>query len=533
VPASAHLDVTAEADQASAGSRRRRKEASFGENAIFNVLGWLAPGIAAFVCAPITVRGLGPDLYGLLVLVGAMTGYLDLLDMGLGGALIRYISFYRALEQGRPMVAIVRVAVFWFGAAGVAAAAILFIAAPWLATDLLHVSPELLPTAETAIRISAVDVVVALMLSVGTAIPLGFLRYDIAAAMTAVFGTASWVGPAIIVKLGFGVIAVVSFYLASNIIALLLYAYYGRVLFRSVHRDSGPRWREIRREVLSFAGLLAANRIGSTVASQTNRLMVGITDGTAAAGYYQVPSVLATKMYELLSKIAQVLFPTGAALIAREQHDELRTLYMRSSRLLFVLDASMAAPIAVFAYPLLQYWVSPLYAEKGSLALSVFATTQAINGAALAVGFLSWAAGRAGVNLLFATVSSAISLATIYPLATHFGVVGGAAAGLCGALTTPFFIHWVDRRILKLSSWMVFRRCYLPSILGTAGAALVSHFLLVPLAHGLFTTFALLALGALLSLCLSGLAGAITRDDLRTLAGLLGSLWHRLVRVRS
>ena len=123
------------------------REGSFGENAALSVIAWLVPAIAAFVSVPIMVRGLGPDAYGLIVLVGALTSYLGLVYMGLGQALVRYLSYYRALDEGRPMLAIVRVALLWFTAAGVVAAVFLLISAPWLARDVLHISAKLLPTA--------------------------------------------------------------------------------------------------------------------------------------------------------------------------------------------------------------------------------------------------------------------------------------------------------------------------------------------------------------------------------------------------
>jgi O-antigen/teichoic acid export membrane protein len=380
------------------------------------------------------------------------------------------------------------------------------------------------------IRVSAFNLILGLMLSVGTAIPISFLRYDIAAGMTGVFSTAGWVGPAVVVVLGWGVIGIAVFYAVSNALALLLYWYFGRRLFRPVRRDAGPAWHEIRRTVLSFAGLVAINRVGTTIAIQTNRLMVGVTGGMAAAAYYQVPNVMASKVTELLTRISQVLFPTGAALIARNDYDGLRTLYVRSSRLLFLLNGSAAMALAVYAHPLLRYWVSPLYAEKGSVALVIFMMTQSINAASLAVGFLSWSAAKAGTNLLFSLLNSGINLAAIYPLASRFGVAGAATAGLLGALVVPFFIHHVDSRILFVSTWSVFRRCYLPTIAGGGAVAVLSSFVLLRFAVSLPITLGLLCLTAVLSIIVSGVFGAISRPDLRSLSRLVSSMRKRLSR---
>ena len=44
------------------------------QNASLSAVAWVVSTAAAFFCLPIYVRGLGPDAYGLLVLVSALTG---------------------------------------------------------------------------------------------------------------------------------------------------------------------------------------------------------------------------------------------------------------------------------------------------------------------------------------------------------------------------------------------------------------------------------------------------------------------------
>jgi O-antigen/teichoic acid export membrane protein len=505
-----------------------QKEGTFGQNALWSTIAWVASGVAAFICVPITVRGLGADAYGLIALVTALTGYAGLVELGLSQSLVRYLSYYRALGEGRPMIAIMRFALIWFTAAGSVAGLVLFLNASWLATHLLHVSADLLPSAVMVIRLSAINLVVDMLLTIGMAVPVSFLRYDIAAGVSGVFTVLTWVGPAVVVLLGYGAVAVVAFYLGANVVALLFYLYFGRRLFRSVRRDVGPEWREIRHKVLSFAGLIAASRIGTTAAVQTNRLMVGITNSTAAAAYYQVPNVLASKVFELSGKIASVLFPTGTAMIARRDYEGVRALYFKSSRLLFLVNASALTATAVYAHPLLEYWVSPVYADQGTVALAIFAVTMALNAAALPTGFLTWSAARPGVNLVFAYLNAGISLATIYPLASRFGVNGAAMAGLLGALVQPFFIHYFNRRIIDVSSAAVFRRCYVPTFAGASVAGVASYFLLLPYAGSLAITLVLLCVTALLAFVISGVFGAVSKEELHELRVTVSSIGKRM-----
>jgi O-antigen/teichoic acid export membrane protein len=113
-------------------AHHRAGERSFAANALASILGWFVSTLAGFIALPIVVRGLGADAYGLWVLVAAFTGYLGMLDMGLGQTVIRYISFYRERGCGATVLAITRRAIAWFTGAGVVGALVMLVSAPWL-----------------------------------------------------------------------------------------------------------------------------------------------------------------------------------------------------------------------------------------------------------------------------------------------------------------------------------------------------------------------------------------------------------------
>ena len=91
-----------------------------------------------------------------------------------------------------------------------------------------------------------------------------------------------------------------------------------------------------------------------------------------------------------------------------------------------------------------------------------------LNATTMSASYLNLSAERPKVNLVFSLLNSAINLALVYPLTVRYGVPGAAAAGLLGAATVPFFLVFTHRRILHVSSLSVLRRCYLPTVAGSA-----------------------------------------------------------------
>ena len=330
-----------------------------------------------------------------------------------------------------------------------------------------------------------------------------------------------------LVVLGYGLTEVVIFSIVLNVAALGGYMFFIVRLYRRLDLAQGAPWKEVRRPVMRFAGVTALTQVHMVIAQQTNRVVVGIAGGTASAAYYQVPSVLSSNVNAMLNKVAQVIFPTGSQLFARGDYAGVRSLYLRTSRVFFLLNATVTMGLIVFAYPLIRYWVSPEFADKGSIALAIFAVAQMLNAVTMSASNFNLSAAKPSINLVFSLVGSVVNLGLVYPLTVKWGVPGAAAAGLAGTINVPFFLWFTHRRVLKVPSLSVLRRCYLPTVAGAAVGGVAAHFLLVPLAKNLLGTLGLWVVAVIIGMALSGLMGAVSREDLARGRGLLSAATAR------
>jgi O-antigen/teichoic acid export membrane protein len=55
--------------------------------------------VVAFIVSPILVNQLGNETYGIWVLIVSLTSYFTILDFGVNGAIVRYVSQYKALKD--------------------------------------------------------------------------------------------------------------------------------------------------------------------------------------------------------------------------------------------------------------------------------------------------------------------------------------------------------------------------------------------------------------------------------------------------
>src|SRR5678816_2847734 len=76
----------------------RRKIARY---VLWYVSGMSAGMLVGFVVAPFLIHRLGETGYGLWVLIGSLTGYFGLLDLGVRGSVGRFIAYHRAQGDQR------------------------------------------------------------------------------------------------------------------------------------------------------------------------------------------------------------------------------------------------------------------------------------------------------------------------------------------------------------------------------------------------------------------------------------------------
>ena len=65
-------------------------------NSFFNGAGWLGGTLLNFIAMPFIVRKMGLDVFGVYALITATMGYLSILDLGIGQAIVKFVSEYQS-----------------------------------------------------------------------------------------------------------------------------------------------------------------------------------------------------------------------------------------------------------------------------------------------------------------------------------------------------------------------------------------------------------------------------------------------------
>jgi O-antigen/teichoic acid export membrane protein len=412
----------------------------------------------SIVTTPYIVRHLGADLYGLYILISAILGYFAFLDLGLGAALTKYLAEYEAAGREDAVSRSLQTALaIWLGL-GVAGAAVLAIATPWLLQHVFSVPARDAATARFAFYIAALGFMVNLPGQTFGIVPAALQRFDMVFWRTVFFGTASIVLTVLALYAGYGLGAIVLVNLGITLATTFAFYLQARKLLPSVRFWPHLHRREAR-TLVTYGGLKASQRFAVQLIFQLDRIVVGAFSPISAVAYYAVPVSLTQRIVSLVGNVAVAVFPAASALTGADDRRRIEELYLRSMKLTALIALPISAMMLIYAHEILRYWIGPEFELKSSTVLMILAIAN------LGYAFTSVpsntldATGRIRVSTAFGWLAAATNVGLVFALVPTIGYEGAAWAVLANAaVMVPFYLYYIHVHVFEIGIGVVSRR---------------------------------------------------------------------------
>jgi O-antigen/teichoic acid export membrane protein len=428
---------------------------------------------AWFVLTPYLLEKLGPGGFALWVLLTSMAWYGFLLDLGIGGAVVKYIAEHVARGERREAQELVASAVCLFTGLAVVAVALGVAVAPILPA-VLGVAPEARSQAAWLIMMTGVNVAITIGMTPSFSVMQGLQRYDLynGAHIAATF----WEVGAVVIalSLGGGLSGMVAAFIPANILTCCVAAW----LVRRAAPDLRLRWRGATRASLkkigTFSGSLFAMDVGGRLQTKTDEIVIALFRPLTAVTPYALARKLAELSEAVVVQCVRVIMPLASELHAGADTRKLRTLYIAASRVAIGIAMPVAVVLALLGGEILTLWVGPSYAAYAQLV------------AILAVAYLARSSQRPAFEVLqgmarhhliaiTSVASGAASIILSIVLLPLFGVYGVAVGALVPSVVSSLGVVMpFANRTLRVSRHQAVREIWLPVALPatTAAAAL-------------------------------------------------------------
>jgi O-antigen/teichoic acid export membrane protein len=394
------------------------------------------------VTLPFNLHHLGAEAYGLWMLTAGVTIHFSILDLGYGGAMVKFIAQYRAFKDARALNEIASTLFFLFAAFGVLA----YLVTIGLAFNLEHVFRISHAQAEVGkwiLLIIGVNVAINFPFSVYGGVTSGFQRYDVNNMVAILSNVLVAAVNVAVVLLGYGLIPLVA---ATSLVRFVTYFAYRRNAYRVYPAlDIRPRLfrRNRLREVTGFSVYSSVIDWANKLNYELDELVIGVFMGAAPVAAWAVADRIISGTQRLTNQGNAVLFPVVVDADATRQVGRLQQVMIEGTRLSLATVLPIAVVLIVLAHPLVNAWVGVrmLVAAPVIQILAVAVALRVGNATSTTVLKGAGAVRRvAVVNIITGLVNLAMSAA----LVRRLGLVGVAFGTVIPVAAASIFVLFPD-----------------------------------------------------------------------------------------
>ncbi len=418
-------------------------------NSTYNVVGYLWPVILTLVVTPIIVFTLGVKEYGVYIFINTTIALFGLLDLGLGTAVTKHLSYYygkKDLDAVRRLVRSANSLFLIVSTLGLATAASIALWGADVLPSKFAAYEQYLPLFLIGGGIFFFNTVS----STASATLVATQRFDIYNKINMVSVTLTSLSTLFVVTSGGSIRAVFLTQLViTSLLAYTMFHYARKILPVPL---LGLRWdkKEIK-NCYTFGLVNFVNNIATSALASLDRMIIPLFIGPSNLTYYSMPGNIATKIPGMSNTLSTSLFPTVSQLSGSNDSARIETLYVRSFRLITVIAGALTIASISFSHEILYHWLDADFAERSSGVLIVLALTNFF--LALFNPLSNFLLGLG--KLRFLTLSSismaVINILLLLILLPRYGILGAAFAYLISVLPVIYFFYHVERHYLNLS----------------------------------------------------------------------------------
>lgn len=384
-----------------------------------SIVGWT-------VLAPVLVRHLGRDRFGLWSLLTVIAGVYSTLDLGLTGSLTKFVAEYRAAGNDRALRAVYSTAVVAYVALAALVIAVIALTRGALAAR-FHVQPGLRAEAAAALVAAAGVYGLTSVYTLLASVLGGLQRLDrwnqIAACVTVLQLLGTWW----VLAHGGGLLAVLAVSGGATLLGTVAVRVAIARLAPEIRFDPRAMDASLLHRVTRYGVALQVITLGVMAQWQLDKVLFGAMLSLAVVGEFELGYRLVQAVWSLPALLLPPLLPAMAHLDAAGEHDRLRRLYVRASRYVLAVAFPVSAGTIALAPIAFQAWLGAGHAQ-GALATQALAAMLGVNVLTGAGSALARGTGRPWLEAQYQMLALVLHLVASLVLIPRFGFQGGLLA---------------------------------------------------------------------------------------------------------
>ena len=398
-------------------------------------VGMLVP----FFLTPFIVHHLGKVVYGVWILVVSLISYLNLLDFGLRGAIIRFVS--KGATQGNHQEALATISTALWIRGGIGAG-MLLIGCLFAAVfpHLFSLPSHLGRMAQAVVLITTLNAALTLVFGVFGAVLSALSRFDVTSSTTMTQTIFRAIGLFVLLSKGHGLLALALWDLVSASVGnvfLLAGAFYAypplRAPIYSYDRDAA-------RKLFGYSAYVFLLTISAQIILYTDNVVVGAFVGTAAVALYSIGGSLVEYARQIVWAASTTFTPIASNFEATGRLDQLRRLLIHGTRATLCISLSVSIALFFRGGTFIRLWMGPEYVAVSTTVMRILIISQVMAIANTTAGAIAYGMERHKPVAIWAMCEALVNLGLSILLVKRMGPYGVAWGTTISALVGNLMI---------------------------------------------------------------------------------------------
>ena len=443
--------------------------------AILGYVNMVASLLISLLYTPILLKHLGQSEYGLYALVASIIGYLSVLDMGFGNAMVRYVSKSKAnpdkLNEGK----INGMFLLLYIIIGIVAFIVGFILIANISSIFAALTVEELAKARVIMIILVCTVAISFPLSVFDSYVLSSEKFKYIKILSLIKTLIVPLTMLPLLLLGHKAITMVLVTSGYSLIFHLITIYYCfKKLNMKINFSVHNLDKVLLREIFVYSFFIFLNLIVDNIYTNTDQVILGNVAGTIADSIYAVAARVSNINTSFSTTISGLFFPRITKTLEEENGSKkVSNIFIRVSRIQLYIMALIMFGFIVFGKQFILLWVGNDYVSAYYILLLLMIPAIVPLTQNVCISILQAKNKHKFRSVLYICIA-VLNIFISIPLAREYGGVGAAVgtaiANIIGQITVMNIYYWKKLDIDIPTYWKRFVSFMLPFAVISAGA---------------------------------------------------------------
>lgn len=446
---------------------------------ILSYINIVISSVIPLLYTPIMLRILGQAEYGVYTLANSVISYLTLLNFGMGTAVVRYVTKYRAEENKDAVEKItglfLMVYLFFAVLVCVAGAILSFRADLFFSNGLSETEVIRL---KILMLIMTVSTAVSFPVSVFSSVSIAYEKYIFKRLFEMITTILAPVLNLLILFAGKGTIGIAWIGLLMQVVSIPIYMFYcSRKLQIKIQMKNLPFY--MLREIGVFSAFIFMSSIVDMLYWATDKVLIGAMLGSVAVAIYNVGGVFTSMLQQMSSAISSVFTTRITTMVVKDTPiKEISSMLIRIGRIQYLIISFILSGYIVFGQRFIYFWAGNDYQSAYYIGLVTMIPLSVPLIQNIAFSTIVAQNKHQFRSIVYACIA-VVNLVSTYMVIPYFGIIGaavctGAAFVLGNGIIMNLYYYKVTRLDIPLFWKNILRMTVVPGGMAAVGYVVIN-----------------------------------------------------------